>query len=480
MGLQVSGREDFLRSFEGAAEVIRRHVERGDVIHIVTHSDADGIAAGSTVGRALRRMGAPFKISCEKRIDEGLVESIAAESPSLVVFTDMGSGYLDIIEKHLRDVDTVVLDHHLPLDVQSERLVHINPITCGLDGSREISGAGLAYLLARTLDGGNLDLSVLGIVGALADQQDKGEKRALLGLNIEIEGAAKEAGLLETRVDLIFYGYETRPLAQALARTTTPFLPGLSGREDRCVAFLQEIGIELKREGRWRALKDLTEEEKTHLYSQLSKHLLSEGCKPEIIHGLVGTIYLFPREEPRTPLRDGREYASLLNACARMDRPSLGVSICLGDRGRCFEEAERLFNEYRRRIAGYLEWVEEMKLIEERRNIYVLRAGSGIDDRIIGVVASILLSTGLLEREKPIVATAKSDEGLIKVSARATERMVRAGVDLGAAMMKAAEKTSGRGGGHDTAAGAFLREEEEERFLELVDEIVGEQLGSRE
>lgn len=476
----MNEKEAFFRSFNEAATVIRRYTEKGEAVHIVTHSDADGIAAGGAIGRAIRRLGAPFKISCEKRIDEKMIESIASESPSLVVFTDMGSGYLDMIERRLSEIDTVVLDHHLPVKVDSWKLTHVNPITYGLDGSREISGAGLAYLLARTLDRENLDLSILGVVGALADQQDKGEKKTFLGLNLEIEREAKEVGLLQTTEDLIFYGYERRPLAQALARTTTPFIPGLSGREDRCIAFLQEIGIKLKHEGRWKATRDLTEEEKRSLFSQLSKHLLSEGCRSEIIYELIGTIYLFPKEEPRTPLRDGREYASLLNACARMGRPSLGVSICLGDRGKSFEEAEELFNEYRRKIAEYLEWVQEAERIEERRNIYVLRAGSGIDDRIIGVVASILLSAGMLEKEKPIIATANSDEGLIKVSARATEEMVKAGVDLGEVMMKVAARFSGRGGGHDTAAGAFFEEEEEEGFLKLVDEIVGGQFGTKE
>ncbi|MFB0543317.1 MAG: DHH family phosphoesterase, partial [Candidatus Bathyarchaeia archaeon] len=177
----MSKKEAFFGSFNEAATVIRRYAEKGEAIYIVTHSDADGIAAGGAIGRAVQRLGASFKISCEKRIDEKMIESIASESPSLVVFTDMGSGYLDMIAGHLSETDTVVLDHHLPVEVESQRLTHVNPITYGLDGSREISGAGLAYLLARTLDRENLDLSLLGIVGALADQQDKGEKKTFLG-----------------------------------------------------------------------------------------------------------------------------------------------------------------------------------------------------------------------------------------------------------------------------------------------------------
>ena len=115
--------------------------------------------------------------------------------------------------------------------------------------------------------------------------------------------------------------------------------------------------------------------------------------------------------------------------------------------------------------------------IQELESIYTLVAHSDIDERIIGVVASILLSTGMLKSHKPIVASARADEGLIKISARATEAMAKGGLDLGDVMMRAAEPFEGRGGGHDIAAGAFLPEENREDFLLMVDGLVGEQLG---
>lgn len=471
----MSGLEDFLSSFKPAVELLRRLSARGEQIRIVTHSDADGIAAGGALTLMALRLGIPFKTSCEKRFSERLVEEIASEQPPLVIFSDVGSGYLDLIEGHLGDMDVIVLDHHKPIKAEAEGVVHINPLLHGLDAAREVSAAGLAYLLAEMLDGGNRDLSILGIVGALGDQQDKGERRSLLGLNTRIEGSAKEAGLLETRVDLIFYGYETRPLAKAIAYTTTPFIPGLSGQEDNCVAFLKEVGIELKSSGRWRALRDLSEKEKRTLFSSLSKHLVHEGCSAEMVHELIGTIYTIEGEEGGTPMRDGREYASLLNACARMERPGLGLSICIGDRGPALKEAAETLDLYRRRIAEYLDLVGEEGRIEELKNIYVLRGKDEIDDRLIGVVASILLSTGILKTPKPIVAWAISDDGLLKVSARATEAMARRGIHLGGVMMEAAERFKGRGGGHDIAAGAYIPEELEEGFIELVDELVGRQ-----
>jgi single-stranded-DNA-specific exonuclease len=430
------------------------------------------------LSKVASRLGARFRTTCEKRVDDAMVSSVAAENPPLVIFSDVGSGYLDIIQKHLERSTVIVLDHHLSIDAEWDGVVHVNPLLHDLDGARGISGAGVCYLFAKRVDERNLDLSPLGVVGALADRQDKGEKKSFLGLNRLIEADAKEAGLLETSVDLVFYGYETRPIARACAYTTSPFIPGLSGREDRCLAFLKETGIELKRDGRWRALRDLSEDEKRDLFSALTKHMVYEGCATEAVHDLVGTIYTLKGEEAWTPMRDGREYASLLNACARMGRPSLGLCICLGDRNEAVTEAEAVLDGYRRKIGEYLDLAREEGRIEEMGSIYSLRAHGDIDDRIIGVVSSILLSTGILKNQKPIVALAQSEEGLVKVSARATEAMARRGLDLGEVMMKASEPFEGRGGGHDIAAGAFLPEDRETAFLELVDRLVGEQYHS--
>jgi RecJ-like exonuclease len=161
-----------------------------------------------------------------------------------------------------------------------------------------------------------------------------------------------------------------------------------------------------------------------------------------------------------------------------MGRPSLGLSITIGDRGDALREASKTLLDYRGKIGEYLDWVRKGDRIRERLNTYSLVARADIDERIIGVVASILLTTGILKKEKPIIASAKADGELIKISARANEKMAAKGLNLGEVMMRASEPFEGRGGGHDIAAGAFLTENSEEEFLELVDKYVGEQLES--
>jgi len=334
----MTSEETFISSLEPAAEMLKRHAESGDTVRIITHSDADGLAAGGILSLTTKRLGMGFKTTCERRVDEKMVEAVAAEMPPLVIFSDLGSGYLDMMERHLAGSDVIVLDHHLPVETEAPHIVHVNPLLHGLDGARGISGAGVAYLFSKLIDAGNVDLSPLGIVGALADQQDKGEKRSLIGLNRRIEADAKEAGLLETRIDLIFYGYETRPLARAIAYTTVPFIPGLSGREDRCIAFLKEAGVEPKREGRWRALRDLSEEEKRTLFSALSKHLIYEGCDADAVYDLMGTVYTLTAEEAWTPprhrpRRQGRRHEGGRERPRRLPEEDRGVPG-LGSRGR--------------------------------------------------------------------------------------------------------------------------------------------------
>ncbi|MCW4050018.1 MAG: DHH family phosphoesterase [Candidatus Bathyarchaeota archaeon] len=466
--------DNFLNSFKPAVELFIKHVEDGGKIRIVTHNDSDGLSSGGILCVAAARKGAKFRASSEKKLDDKLIHSLAEEKPDLTIFSDLGSGYLDLISKHIKG-DVIVMDHHLPQDYEAENIIHLNPMLHGIDGARDIAASGICYLFAKELDEKNLDLSVLGLIGALGDQQDKGEKKTLIGVNSVIEKDAEDQGFLDKHVGLIFYGYETRPIAKAIAYTTLPFIPGLSGDEGSCVAFLRQIGISITNGEKLRALADLSDDEKRTLFSSLSNHMVSQGCDAGVIHQLLGTIYTFRLEEPSTPLRSGREYASLLNACGRMGRQGVGLSICLGDRDEAMEEAQEILNIYRRKIGSALDWVQVNEKVEELENIYVIRAEDQIDDTVIGVVSGILLGQGILKEAKPIIATAYSDDDQIKVSTRSTEELVQRGLHMGVVMQKVAEELEGGGGGHDIAAGAYVPIDKEDEFIARVNSIVPEQ-----
>jgi RecJ-like exonuclease len=287
----------------------------------------------------------------------------------------------------------------------------------GIDGATQVSGSGVAYFVAKAVSAVNVDLAPIALVGALGDLQDKNEQRQLSGLNAIIVEDAVAAKLVTVEKDLTFFGRETRPIHRALAAATSPFIPGLSGEEDKSLAFLASLDIKPKEGERWRALRDLTEDEKKRLCSALADYLISKGLHSEVTN-LIGNVYVLAKEEAWTPLRDAREFALVLNSAGRLDRPSLGIALCMGDRGAALEEANRVLEEYRKNISTYLGWVmEKPERMKELENIYVINGESFINEKIIGTISSIMVS-GLANPEKPLIAFANIEkEGAAKFSA---------------------------------------------------------------
>ncbi|NWG11630.1 DHH family phosphoesterase [Candidatus Bathyarchaeota archaeon] len=468
--------EGFLNSAKKAAETIREVVKEDGFIHIFSHLDADGVAAAGIVGKTLFRLDSKFRVRITQWVDEKIVGELLSDKPQLIIFNDFGSGYMELLNEKLANFEIVVLDHHQIVGEESDHVVHVNPHLFRIDGAKDISGAGVAYFVAKNVDKVNVDLAPVAIVGALGDLQDKYDQRKLGGLNEKIVEDATDAKLLTVEQDLIFFGRETRPIHKTLASTTSPFIPGISGEEDKSLAFLASLDIKPRLGDRWRALRDLSDEEKKRLCSALADYLLSKGLHYEVTN-LVGHVYVLNREEPWTPLRDAREFAVLLNATGRMDSASLGVAICMGDRSSALEEANKVLEEYRRNINKYLGWImEKPERKKEFDNIYVVYGENFINDKIVGAISSIL-SASLPNPEKPLIAYANVEgEGLAKISARTIDTMVNRGIDLSEVMRIAAENYGGKGGGHNVAAGAQVPIERIGDFIKIVDELVGKQL----
>jgi single-stranded-DNA-specific exonuclease len=466
---------DFLNSAKQAAKAIVETVEDDGLIHVFSHLDADGVAAGGIIGKALLRLDARFRIRITQWIEDKIFE-VRSDRPQLIVFSDLGSGYTDLLREKLADFKIVILDHHQVVGKDSTNFVHVNPHLNGIDGARDISGAGVAYFVAKAIDEANVDSAPVAVVGALGDLQDKYDQRMLGGMNERIVEDGAQAGILTVEKDLIFFGRETRPIHRMLANTTTPFIPGISGEEGNSLAFLKSLNIEPRNGEKWRALRDLSDDEKRRLCTALADYLLSKGLRFDV-GALIGHVYVLNREEPWTPLRDAREFAVLLNATGRMDRPSLGVTVCMGNRGPAFEEAVKVLEDYRRAINKYLGWVmEKPERMREMENIYVVYGENFINDKIVGAISSIL-SGGLPTPEKPLIAYANvEDQGLAKISARTVDAVVARGINLGDIMQTAAEKCDGKGGGHNIAAGAQVPLEKINTFISIVNELVGQRL----
>src|SRR5512133_2433157 len=309
MAQQPENIQNFLTQADKAAEVIKDTVQKDGFISCFSHLDADGVAAGGIIGKMLHRLDARFRIRVMQWVDEKIIAEVTADKPQLVILTDFGSGYLDLLNQKIPSNKIVILDHHQITGKQDNpNFTMLNPHVYGIDGATEVSGSGVAYFAARAVNPANIDTAPIALVGALGDMQDKYEGRSLAGLNELIVNDAVSAGLLKVEKDLTFFGRETRPIHRMLATTTNPFIPGLSGQETEALNFVTNLGIPLKQGDKLRSLCDLNDEERKKLCSALADYLLSKGLHLEV-ENLIGNIYVFTKEEPNTALRDGREFS---------------------------------------------------------------------------------------------------------------------------------------------------------------------------
>jgi single-stranded-DNA-specific exonuclease len=440
---------------------------------VIAHLDADGLSSGSIITSALLRAGRCTHLRIVKQLDESVVKDISQMKYKYVVFTDMGSGQKSLLKK-LNGITPIIIDHHQPEKLEVDPgFPEINAHLCGFDGSTDISASGTAYLVACKMDASNKQLAPLAIVGALGDIQDKGDRSTLVGINAKIADEAEKAGMLTVKKGLKLYGFESRPLIKCMEYTMEPYLPGLSGDEGACFKLIKSLGIDPRRpDGSWKSVSDLSKDDLRLVINGMIKYLISQGLSSREAESIVGAIYVFSGEDADSPLRDAREFASSINACGRLGRYGLGISICLGDRVKALAEMKEILLEYRKTISGYLNWLagnkESIKVLPHVQAIY---GGTTVDDKMIGTLTSVAFSVKPFTNDKPILGFAKS-ENVVKVSGRGTPDLVRRGLNLGAIMKEASEKLGGAGGGHTIAAGAQIPVGKEDEFLAIAEELI--------
>ncbi len=421
----------FLSKAREIGSQIREVAEKKSKALLICHFDTDGLAAGGIMAKALIRWGASIHIKIAKQLDKATLNTFKLIDRDAIVLSEIGSGYIGLIEEHL-ERNVFVLDHHPIVGVSRGKVKHLNPIEFGFDGAKELSGSGVNYFAVKEADARNIDLAYLAVVGALGDMQDRNKQRELIGLNRLIVEDSVKAGHLKIEKDLIFLGRETRPIHKALASTTSPFLPGLTGREDICLAFLSSTGIAVKDEEKWKTIASLTMDEKRQLLSKIVEYLTSQGFQGDLAQGLIGNVYTLTREEEGSIFRDAREFSSVLNACGRTGKPGLGLSICLGDSVTTIQELDNLVREYKQALAKHMEWVSQNPdRIQRLEALYIVRGEDFIDENLVGAIASMISASNILSKDKPIIVTSKPKEGVIKISARTSKSLVEGKLHLG-------------------------------------------------
>ncbi len=426
---------------ESAADILDKY----DKFRIVTHYDADGISAAAVLCRTLMKSKKGFHTT--------FVSSFPKEVPVglPLIFTDIGNSHLtDLLSV---DEPVIVLDHHSNeemVDTKKEK-VFVNPHEYGIDGSREISGGTLAFLLSITYDETNWAKAIYGLAGAAADKQNMG---GFSGVNKEILHTAMEKKKLRSKQGLYLDG---DGIKDALINACDPYFPGMSGRVEDIDRLLKEIGVDP--DG---PVDELPKEKDRKLVSILMLSLLEKDIHPHVIESIRGPKYLHPDLNIDVDL-----LYKLLNSCARVLKPGLGLSLCLGDE-KAFEMAVDLRKDYRSNMVKRLQEMEEegIKSLSSIQYFYEEKKTRKGELAGLGMLY-------FLDQSKPTFGiTLLKDRA--DVSCRGTRDLVKNGLDLGSICREICLELDGSGGGHDIAAGATVSKEKIDEFLERMNQEVGD------
>jgi len=444
-----------------AQEVKKKVIEEGTSTLIVASHDADGISSASILSSTFLKNDVTFHIKIVEYLDGEIIENISNTSYDIIFFLDIGSESKKLLIKHIRNKSIIIIDHNQTQELK-DYVIELNPYNFGLDGSRDASSSSLTYILSRYIDPTSVEYSPLAIIGSLGDKQDKGEKSSLLLINKIAQDDAIKLGLLKISLGLRLFGLHAKPLVKCLESTVDPILPGLTGNENACQAFLKRIGIPLVASGKPIYYSDLSEDNRRKLAKGLIKYLLSMGYSAKEAESILGYNYYLTREDPSSPLYDAREYATLLNACGKMDKHYIGLALGLGYRDKVLRYAIETLKKYRKIISSSIENViqNQRHYTKTFRNLVVIDYGSEVPPKIVSSISRIF-STSLPIFRKPYIVISAGETN-VRLS---VITIIEDTPHLGNVVSKIASSLGGKGGGRKHIAEAVLPRKNFESFL---------------
>ena len=402
-------------SLDAAAARLADHLLEQEFVEVLAHHDADGIAAASILCHAMFREGGRFRL----RIRPGITTADLPGDGS-VLLCDFGSALTDLPD------DVMVVDHHLP---HFEGDHHVNPHLAGIDGDRNLSAAGAAYLVAQRM-GDNRDLAGLALLGIIGDSQ------AFEGPNREITSEAIANGFIAPRRGLRLPG---RGLVEQLALAVNPYLAGFSGVPDAARALVAQV----------------TDEDDVDVESLLSRIVLAAAPDASVstLCGIWGTTYSLGREV----VDEAQSLAAVVDACGKAGNGDIGASLCLRS-SHALQEAWEITARYRQAVIG---GIRGARRLDERVALFAVGDGSVASD------VADALANDFVQNSPVFVIGEVGDR--YAVSARCPPGI---DLDLEALMRRLAEACGGQGGGHRRRAGARIRADQLDRFRQELLEAV--------
>ena len=448
-----------------AVEVLMKNKD-GNIL-VYTHVDTDGITSRIILEELFSRLNIEGEFRFLKQLNMVTVESIPFKEYNLIIFADLGSGQINLINEKIkeynlwnsRDHSIIILDHHIPAYSKiPDNIIHVNPWNNNLDGGREICGAGVAYKFAKLCNPNYTDLAKYAILGAVGDIQNLGG--SFVGMNREILEDAKARGDILEFPDLQFYGKHTRPMFVSI-KYFTDVRTDLMNNDSKILNFVKTINRRYNLEIDPREpICNLSFEEKrvigSEFLSRCNKYVPLSWIKylPKVIFGMS---YEFRGETVMTPLRNLEEFSTCINACSRYEDYVTPLEVLKGDRGKYYSRMLYMLNRHKKNLFRALKYIKDnVEIVQRERFQYFEIEKNKVDEGIVGIVTGMSYSIEDVDWKKPIFAIKEKDNGY-KVSGRCPKLLTfAADINLADAISYASMKVGGTGGGHRFACGAYI------------------------
>lgn len=357
-GETLDNRHYFQELLDKAASFYKS-IETDKVIRVIAHLDADGITACSILCKLLVAEKRKFVVSIMNDLRQSFLQKLSREHYTYYIFLDLGSANISGLEKNLPNKKMLVIDHCYadkqegtsgdrvnnlePVSsVKSNNLVHVNPYLVGIDGSKEVSSAGMVYLLCvkmnDALEGTNTadgisqaisnntkvtdSINLLALVGAISEHQDSG---GFVGINKILLDKAIEKNILTKTHSLTIIRDMNQPVHKMLEYCINPVLPGITGSEGETLSFLAGLGINPKHDNSWKICAHLAEADIEKIKTALQNKFMDKT----FISNLYGDNYLVTQNFASIG-NNLKEISAIIKACGRLSNAVLGLSICMG------------------------------------------------------------------------------------------------------------------------------------------------------
>src|SRR3989441_12139810 len=157
--------ESFLNKLAQAKEtVVKSGLKDAVILH---HDEADGLCSAALTKIAIEKLGIETRLICLDKLYPEVVKDVEGGSRRLVVFSDLGSGHVQLLESQNRSRSVlIILDHHDTSESRDPLVHNLNPELNGFSGEKDASSSTVAYLFAKTVDPSLVTFAPLAIIGS--------------------------------------------------------------------------------------------------------------------------------------------------------------------------------------------------------------------------------------------------------------------------------------------------------------------------